>query len=89
MPQFWFIYSYLAPRHHVCPDLALSVYMFQYLALFTSIYPHFALFAHIWFYVTCVCVSEENLFEYEIIERSNDLTMDKFIAGRKMPNNKQ
>ena len=37
-------------------------------------------------YVTYVCVSEENLFEYEIIERSNELTMDKFIAGIKMPN---
>ena len=50
---------------------------------------HACVKSKIYIYVTCVCVGEENLFEYGINERSSDLTMDKFIAGIKMSNNKQ
>ena len=33
--------------YHFGPDLALLIYIFQYLALFTYIYPHLALFGYI------------------------------------------
>ena len=36
---------YVAPIYHFGPDLALSIYIFQYLALFTNIYPHLAYLA--------------------------------------------
>ena len=43
MPLFGFIYSYFAPIYHFGPDLALFIDIFQYLVLFTYIYPHLPL----------------------------------------------
>ena len=37
-------------------DLALFIYIFQYLALFTYIYPHLALFALIWLYLPLIAL---------------------------------
>ena len=48
VPLFGFIYSYFAPINHFGPNLALFIYIFQYLALFTYIYPHLALFGYIY-----------------------------------------
>ena len=48
MPLFGFIYSYFAPIYHFGPDLALFIYVFQYLALVTYIYQHLALFGYIY-----------------------------------------
>ena len=48
-----FIYSYFAPDNHFGPDFALFIYIFQYLALFTYIYP---LFAPIWLYLPLIAL---------------------------------
>ena len=42
----YIIYSYFAPIYHFGPDLALFIYIFQYLALFTYIYPHLPLLGY-------------------------------------------
>ena len=44
MSLFGVIYSYFAPICHFGPDLALFIYIFQYLALFNYIYPHLLIF---------------------------------------------
>ena len=41
---FGFIYSYFAPVYHFGPDLALLIYIFQYLALLNYIFPHLVIF---------------------------------------------
>ena len=41
---FGFINSYFAPIYHFGPDLALFIYVFQYLALLNYIYPHLVIF---------------------------------------------
>ena len=47
-PLFGFIYSYYAPIWpDFGPDLAKLIYIFQYLTLFTYIYPHLDLFGYI------------------------------------------
>ena len=46
----------LPPIYHFGPDLALVIYIFQYLALFTYIYPHLALFAPIWLYLPLIAL---------------------------------
>ena len=38
----------LPPIYHFGPDLALFIYIFQYLALFTYIYPHLPLLCYIY-----------------------------------------
>ena len=32
--QFGFIYPYLAPKYHLCPYLALLIYIYHYLPIF-------------------------------------------------------
>ena len=51
LPLFGFIYSYFAPLYHFGPDLTICINILQYLALFTYIYPHLALFSLIWLYL--------------------------------------
>ena len=52
---FGLIYSYFAPIYHFGLDLALFIYIFQYLALLNYIYPHLVIFipliALIWPYM--------------------------------------
>ena len=43
-PYLGFIYFYFAPIYHFGPDLALFIYIFQYLALPNYIYPHLVIF---------------------------------------------
>ena len=38
------IYSYFSPIYNFGPDLALFIYIFQYLALLNYIYPHLVIF---------------------------------------------
>ena len=47
-PLFGFIYSYFAPIYNFGPDLALFIYIFQYLDLFTYIYPYLHLFGYVY-----------------------------------------
>ena len=44
MSLFGFIYSYFASIYHFGPDLALFVYIFQYIALHNYIYQHSVIF---------------------------------------------
>ena len=54
---FGFIYSYFVPIYHFGPDLALFIYIYQYLALTNYIYPYLVIFtlnlliALIWPYI--------------------------------------
>ena len=42
------------PKYHFGPDLALFIYIFQYLALFTYIYQHLVLCTLIWLYLPLI-----------------------------------
>ena len=49
-------YSYFAPIYHFGPDLALFIYIVQYLALFTYIYQHLVLCTLIWLYLPLIAL---------------------------------